>query len=210
MKKFLFIYLLIVFAFFLFVGSTAVAQEVRKPEVGSPNVVKLENPMKGDITSTFLIFGKIVSTVMGILGVLTLVAFLVGGFWWLTSAGNAEQVKKGTETMLWAIIGLFIIFGSYAILTLVFNAFTGGTGKGEAGSGTDTPWVQCEELTGWGCSLIDKCGGLDLTGVTSVGEKRTKCDGSKVCATGKCKTGEQAKDLSMVCCKFPNGETVTK
>lgn len=86
--------------------------------------VSLENPM-GSRTNIVDILGDIIAGVMGIVGSLTLLAFVVGGFLWLTAAGNAEQVKKGTQTMLWAAVGVFIIFSSYAILNLVLQGITG-------------------------------------------------------------------------------------
>ncbi len=59
---------------------------------------------------------------MGIMGSLALVVFVYGGFRWLTAAGNSESIEAGTGAMVWATIGIFIIFSSYAILQLVFNA----------------------------------------------------------------------------------------
>ena len=84
---------------------------------------------------------------LAVLGSLTLFVFIQGGFTWLVSAGNAEKVQAGTKTMLYAIIGLFIIFASYAII----NTLLGGLGGGEnkkgqcvvAGEKTMDDW--CEE-----------------------------------------------------------------
>jgi hypothetical protein len=49
-----------------------------------------------------------------------------GGFQWLTSAGNDEKVHQGTQTMLWAIIGLAVVFGSYVLVTTYIQFLTGG------------------------------------------------------------------------------------
>lgn len=73
------------------------------------------------------ILGTIVRYVMGFIGGLTLLVFMAGGFYWLISGGNAEKIKKGTDAMLWAVVGLFIIFGAYAILSLVIKGVTGGS-----------------------------------------------------------------------------------
>ena len=81
--------------------------------------IELGNPLKS--TDVRIILGKIVSAGMGILGSVTLLVFVYGGFLWLTSAGSAEKVKKGSQTMMWAVVGLFLIFGSYAILGLVLE-----------------------------------------------------------------------------------------
>ena len=110
--------------------------------------VSLENPLP--TVNMFEIFGNIVATAMGVLGSLTLLVFIYGGFLWLIAAGNAETVKKGTQTMMWAVVGLFIIFGAYGIITLVFSAIgakdTGYNPWGVAGfDKTDI------EKAVWGC-----------------------------------------------------------
>ncbi|MBT6819091.1 MAG: hypothetical protein HOA57_01815 [Candidatus Magasanikbacteria bacterium] len=94
--------------------------------------VKLDNPL--GTTDIRILLGKIVSKGMSILGSVTLLVFVYGGFLWLTSAGSAEKVKKGSQTMMWAVIGLFLIFGSYAILGLVLE----GIGAREQGSSGPT------------------------------------------------------------------------
>ena len=96
-----------------------------------PESVQLVNPIggsasnpKGDLDIQ-VIAGNAIKQFTGILGSLALLMFVYGGFLWLTSAGNSDQVKKGTGAMLWSAIGIVIIFSSYAILTLVFKALSG-------------------------------------------------------------------------------------
>lgn len=59
------------------------------------------------------------------IGALAFLAFVLGGFYWIFSGGNEERVKKGREIMVWSIIGIIVVFSSYAILTLVFKTITG-------------------------------------------------------------------------------------
>ena len=71
-----------------------------------------------------------------VVGSLALVMFVVGGFFYLTSAGNQERVKRGTQTMLWAAIGIAVVFSSYTILNTLILGLTGGaSGGGGAGGG---------------------------------------------------------------------------
>lgn len=79
--------------------------------------IPIVNPLKNNETSLFNIFGIIIRTALGIIGSLTLLMLVWGGFLWLTSAGNPERVKKGTDTMLWATIGVIIVFSSYFVLS---------------------------------------------------------------------------------------------
>jgi len=82
---------------------------------------KVKADAKG-VTEFPVLLGGIIQTALGIIGSLTLLAFVVGGFLWLTSAGSPERVKKGKDIMVWATIGVFIIFSAYAILRTVMKA----------------------------------------------------------------------------------------
>lgn len=85
----------------------------------------LDNPLKmKDLTVTSLI-GTIIKAALGIIGSITLLMLVWGGFLWLTSAGNDERIQKGTQTMLWAVIGLAVVFSSYFLLTTYLNLLTG-------------------------------------------------------------------------------------
>jgi len=101
----------------------------------TPTQVKLINPIGGTeknpegTVDVPVILGNVLKTALQILGSAALFMFVVGGVLWLTSAGNSERVKKGTQTMVWAAIGVLIIFSSYAILSLVLE------GIGASGSG---------------------------------------------------------------------------
>ncbi len=55
-----------------------------------------------------------------ILGGLAMFAYLIwGGFNLLTSAGNPEGIREGTQKIIFAVIGFLIIFASYFIVQLV-------------------------------------------------------------------------------------------
>lgn len=58
---------------------------------------------------------------IGVSGSIALVMFIWGGFTWITAAGNADRVKKGRQIFTWSVIGLILIFGSYAILNAIFQ-----------------------------------------------------------------------------------------
>lgn len=84
--------------------------------------VSLENPIQNSDLREIL--GERMETILFFLGSIVLLVFVVGGFTWLTSAGNPEKIKKGMNTMLYAMIGLFVIFSSYAILNTVISGLT--------------------------------------------------------------------------------------
>ncbi|OGH69362.1 MAG: hypothetical protein A2754_02410 [Candidatus Magasanikbacteria bacterium RIFCSPHIGHO2_01_FULL_47_8] len=85
--------------------------------------VVLENPLGTTDVPTLL--GTLIKAALGIIGSLTLLMLIWGGFQWLTSAGNAEKVKSGTQTMIWAVIGVVLVFSSYLILSTFTEYLTG-------------------------------------------------------------------------------------
>lgn len=68
------------------------------------------------------LLARIITIFTGISGSIALLMFVYGGVLWLTSRGNADQVEKGKKAIVWAVIGLAIIFGGYAILRTLFTA----------------------------------------------------------------------------------------
>ncbi|MBI2037897.1 MAG: hypothetical protein HYT15_03125 [Candidatus Magasanikbacteria bacterium] len=90
-------------------------------------ICKLENPIgsgqKGT-TEVSVIIATVIKAALGIIGAITLLMFVYGGFQWLTSAGNAEKVTAGTQTMIWAVIGVALVLGSYILLSTFLNFLT--------------------------------------------------------------------------------------
>jgi hypothetical protein len=91
--------------------------------------VTLGNPLqegKSQAISTGELFGRIIQAMLGVRSI-ALVMFVYGGFLWLTSGGSADKIKKGRETLVWAILGLVVVFTSYIILSYVLTAITTAT-----------------------------------------------------------------------------------
>lgn len=56
---------------------------------------------------------------------------IIGGFWYVTSAGNEETAEKGKNTVVNALIGIVIIVLAYVIVSVVAKLVSGtGTGSG--------------------------------------------------------------------------------
>lgn len=88
---------------------------------GSSNTVKLDNPLP-NVTSPQVLIGNIIKAAMGIIGSLALAMFIFGGVLWMTSAGNAERVTKGKQTIIWATIGMIVIFAAYAVVNFIITS----------------------------------------------------------------------------------------
>ena len=70
----------------------------------------------------------IVNVILGFLGIIAIVIILYGGFIWLTSAGSEDKVGQAKKIITAGIIGLVIIFISYAIATFVITELISATG----------------------------------------------------------------------------------
>ncbi|WP_394700274.1 pilin [uncultured Desulfosarcina sp.] len=79
------------------------------------------NPLPTDNPATLI--GMIIRAILGVTGSLALLMFIYGGLKWMLSSGNTEELRKGKETLLWAVLGLAVIFSSYAVIRYVFGIF---------------------------------------------------------------------------------------
>ncbi len=70
----------------------------------------------------------IVNVMLGFLGILAIVIILWGGFRWLTSGGSEEKIGEAKKIISAGVIGLVIIFISYAIASFVITQLISATG----------------------------------------------------------------------------------
>ncbi len=113
---------LIFMPFFIF-SANAACSPIERTGDSDTNVVEICNPI--DATSPQQLIGKVIQAVLGISGSLALLMFVYGGFVWMLSGGNAEKVTKGKNTLVWASIGLVVIFSSYALVKAIFTGLGG-------------------------------------------------------------------------------------
>lgn len=70
------------------------------------------------------VFANLVSMLISLAGIALFVMLTIGGFKYLTSAGNAETVQKAKNTMFYAIVGLVIMVCAVIIMQAI-KWFTG-------------------------------------------------------------------------------------
>lgn len=68
---------------------------------------------------------NIANWILGIVGSLTLLMFIIAGFTLILSGGNSESVSKGKQMMIAAVVGLLIVFSSYIIVQFSISALGG-------------------------------------------------------------------------------------
>ncbi len=123
-KKIILFGLIIIISLVFLLPSLVLAQMTGENDPGSGS--DLPNPLGDKNVDPRVIIGNIIRAILGIVGSLALAVFIFGGFTWITSAGNEEKVKKGKDMIVWASLGLVIIFFSYALVRFVIGAVTGG------------------------------------------------------------------------------------
>lgn len=61
---------------------------------------------------------------LGIVSIVAIIMIMVGGLRYLTAGGNTSAVSSAKETILGAVIGLFLTFGSFVLLQTINPALT--------------------------------------------------------------------------------------
>ncbi|MFH1286388.1 MAG: hypothetical protein ABII02_01395 [Candidatus Magasanikbacteria bacterium] len=79
-----------------------------------------------------IIVAQIIRAVLGLLGLLTVIIMLYGGYTIMTSGGQEDKITRGKKILVNATIGLAIIFTSFAIVQFIMNAL-GNRGLGTPG-----------------------------------------------------------------------------
>ena len=79
-------------------------------------------PGEDPTVTTQKLAGGIIQKALGIIGTIALIVFLYSGIMWMLAGDNAGALTKAKQSMIWAAIGLFAIFGSYMIIAYVIKA----------------------------------------------------------------------------------------
>lgn len=75
-------------------------------------------------TSVNALIRTVINWMLGVAFGVAVLFLIIGGFWYITSAGNEETAEKGKGTAINAIIGIVIIILSYVIINVVSNLVT--------------------------------------------------------------------------------------
>lgn len=71
---------------------------------------------------------RLISLILGFLGVIAVLIILWAGFIWMTAGGETDKVDKAKKMIYAGITGLIIIFAAYAISSFVFTNLASFTG----------------------------------------------------------------------------------
>jgi len=109
-------------AAFLAVASPALAQQTGLATIGAETGLAA--------TPLPILIARIIRIFLSVLGIIAVVLIIYGGFLWMTAGGDEDKVKKAKTVLRNTVIGLVIIFSSYAITTFILNALLRATGLG--------------------------------------------------------------------------------
>ncbi len=92
-----------------------------------PKSITLTDPLKLNASGqeVQVLIGRVIQAILGLVGSIALLMFVYGGFMWMTAAGNEERVKKGKDVLVWASLGLAVIFASYIMVYFILKTLLG-------------------------------------------------------------------------------------
>jgi len=86
---------------------------------GSP--ITLSDPLKG--IGLYGILNRLIISFLGVIGAVSLLVFVYAGVTYMT-AGSSDRVKKATDAMKYAVLGIMIIMMAYIVTNFFFQALT--------------------------------------------------------------------------------------
>lgn len=107
----------------ILVNGVAMAQGL-DPTQNCPAFLADLNPALcgGTFRSTVLL---VINFFLGFLGLLATIMIIYGGFLYVSSAGNEENVNKAKKILLYAVVGVLVIALSFLLVNVLFRATTG-------------------------------------------------------------------------------------
>lgn len=113
--------------------AAAVTGELGAGQTAAPDL-GIEYPAYSGLRNTDIriTVAKIIRAAMGLLGIVSIVIILIGGFKWMTAGGNEEQAGEAKKWIYSGVIGLAIILSAYAIANFVVNSLVNATTAGDA------------------------------------------------------------------------------
>jgi uncharacterized membrane protein YwzB len=126
------LFVILILAVFLLAAQIALAATNIEPGL---NV--LASPLGLSTEDIRITIAKLIRIALGLLGIVTVVIIIYGGWLYMSSAGEADKVLKAKKVLTNAVIGLIIILLSYAIASFIIRALLEATGVGGPGAPFD-------------------------------------------------------------------------
>ena len=69
------------------------------------------------------ILDRITNWLLGILLAVAVIFLIIAGYYFVTSVGDPERIKKSRDFVLWAFVGVAVGLAAYALVTFVGTMF---------------------------------------------------------------------------------------
>ena len=106
--------------FILAISAYAIVLLMQQTLGSKQTVADFTNP-DGPSTAGNVLTG-LIQLVLAFGGAAAILFMILGGYRYVTSQGNPELADKAKKTLLYSVIGLTVVMGSYALLRLVTDA----------------------------------------------------------------------------------------
>lgn len=81
-----------------------------------------KNPTAVDIQTLSELIIRIINIALGLVGIVSVLFLVIGGYKYITSGGDTEQIESAKGTIMNALIGLAIVLLALMIVRVVANA----------------------------------------------------------------------------------------
>lgn len=78
----------------------------------------------GNISNVENFIRNVIKIIAGLAGLIATGFFVAGGFGYITSSGNPENLEKSKRTLLYAAIGLAITIGAFVLSNIISDVAT--------------------------------------------------------------------------------------
>jgi hypothetical protein len=106
----------------LFAGLLAVAPSSLAIETGLNETANSAGFSTKGTPSITTIVGRVIQSVLSLVGVVFLVLLIYAGFRWMTAGGNKDAISEAKGMLTNAVIGLIIVLAAYSITNYVMSA----------------------------------------------------------------------------------------
>lgn len=96
-----------------------------------------------------IVFANTGNYVIGLIGAVVLLMYIIGGIYFITSGGNAERRNKGKEYLKKSTIGLLIVMSAWLIVTFLLKSLGATVSASAGGSVVPESTKKCADKAGY-------------------------------------------------------------
>jgi len=93
--------------------------------VEPPAAVANINLASGSEIGLIFFASRAITFINIVAGIIVMINFVIAGFTYVSSAGNSSEMSKINEKLMWSVIGILVIVGSYTIAAIFGLIFYG-------------------------------------------------------------------------------------